>query len=104
MGAFKAAGAVIHQGVYVGVLGPSYETPAEIRMFRNMGAHAVGMSTVLETIAARHMSLRVAGISCITNAASDHGQVLSHEDVLEQSRRAEGLFVAALRDAVGAIA
>lgn len=98
---FKAAGATIHEGVYVGLMGPSYETPAEISMFRMFGAHAVGMSTVLETIALRHMGIKVVGISCITNAASDHGETLSHEAVLEESRKAEGLFVAALREVVG---
>jgi purine-nucleoside phosphorylase len=94
---FKKAGGTIHEGVYVGLLGPSYETPAEIAMFRMFGADAVGMSTVLETIAARHMGLKVIGISCITNAASDHGETLSHESVLEEGRKAEGTFVAALQ-------
>ncbi|MBX7184004.1 MAG: purine-nucleoside phosphorylase [Vicinamibacteria bacterium] len=97
VGAFRKVGATIHEGVYVGLLGPSYETPAEIAMFRMLGADAVGMSTVLETIAARHMGLQVIGISCITNAASDHGETLSHESVLEESKKAEGKFVAALQ-------
>lgn len=102
--AFRKVGATIHEGVYVGLLGPSYETPAEIAMFRQMGASAVGMSTVLETIAAKHMGLKVIGISCITNAASDHGQeVLSHASVLEEGRKAEGIFVAALQAMVGSI-
>jgi purine-nucleoside phosphorylase len=100
---FRQAGATIHEGVYVGLLGPSYETPAEIAMFRMFGADAVGMSTVLETIAARHMGLKVIGISCITNAASDHGETLSHESVLEESRKAEGKFVAALQATLGSI-
>ena len=101
---FRQVQATIHEGVYVGLLGPSYETPAEIAMFRQLGADAVGMSTVLETIAARHMGIKVIGISCITNAASDHGQeTLSHESVLEESRKAEGVFVAALRATVGSI-
>ncbi len=98
---FRKVGGTIHEGVYVGVLGPSYETPAEIAMFRTLGASAVGMSTVLETIAARHMGLRVIGISCITNAASDHGETLSHESVLEESKKAEGTFVAALQATLG---
>jgi purine-nucleoside phosphorylase len=72
-------------------------------MFRMLGADAVGMSTVLETIAARHMGLRVIGISCVTNAASDHGETLSHESVLEESKKAEGNFVAALQATLGAM-
>lgn len=100
---FRKAGATIHEGVYVGLLGPSYETPAEIAMFRSLGADTVGMSTVLETIAARHMGLKVIGISCVTNAASDHGEVLSHESVLEEGRKAEGRFVAALQATLGAM-
>lgn len=100
---FRKVGATVHEGVYVGLLGPSYETPAEIAMFRMLGASAVGMSTVLETIAARHMGLKVVGISCITNAASDHGETLSHESVLEESRKAEGKFVAALQATLGAM-
>jgi purine-nucleoside phosphorylase len=102
--AFRVVRARIHEGVYAGLLGPSYETPAEIAMFRQAGADAVGMSTVLETIAARHMGLKVIGISCITNAASDHGQeALSHASVLEEGRKAEGAFVAALEATVGLI-
>ena len=100
---FRKVDATLHEGVYVGLLGPSYETPAEIAMFRMLGADAVGMSTVLETIAARHMGLKVIGISCITNAASDHGETLSHESVLEEGRKAEGRFVAALQATLGSI-
>src|SRR6185436_12142483 len=97
LAAFGEVKAKVHEGVYVGLLGPSYETPAEIRMFRAFGADAVGMSTVLETIAARHMGIQVIGISCLTNAASDIGQeTLSHESVLEEGRKAEGTFVASL--------
>ncbi len=98
LAAFRSVKATVHEGIYVGLLGPSYETPAEITMFRQMGADAVGMSTVLETIAARHMGLAVIGISCLTNAASDAAQeALSHASVLEEGRKAEGTFVAALR-------
>lgn len=73
-------------GVYVGVLGPTYETPAEIRMFRKMGADMVGMSTVPESIAANHLGLKVAGISCITNmAAGISGVKLNHEEVKKEA-------------------
>ena len=104
LAAFRSVQATVHEGVYVGLLGPSYETPAEIAMFRLVGADAVGMSTVLETIAARHMGVKVVGISCVTNAASDNGgETLSHASVLEEGRKAEGTFVAALRAAIGSM-
>jgi purine-nucleoside phosphorylase len=79
----------VSRGVYLAVRGPSYETPAEIRAFRAMGADAVGMSTVQEAIAARHMGLEVLGLSCLTNAAAgiEPGR-LRHGDVLDAARRA----------------
>jgi purine-nucleoside phosphorylase len=78
----------LRQGVYLAVSGPSYETPAEIRAFATLGADAVGMSTVPETIAARQCGLRVAGISCITNlAAGISKENLSHTEVLETAER-----------------
>lgn len=74
-----------HEGTYLQVLGPSYETPAEIRAFRAMGADAVGMSTVIEAIGARYLKMRLLGISCISNmAAGVTGERLSHADVLTQ--------------------
>ena len=77
-------GLPLREGVYAGLLGPAYETPAEIRMLRTLGADAVGMSTVLEVIAARHMGARVLGISCITNQGAGLSErPLSHEDVKE---------------------
>lgn len=78
------------EGVYLSVLGPSFETPAEIRAFRTMGADLVGMSTVQETIAARQMGLEVLGISCVTNmAAGIQATPLSHEEVMETGRAVE---------------
>lgn len=83
----------IAAGVYAGMLGPTYETPAEIRMLRTLGADAVGMSTVLETIAARHMGARVLGISCITNlAAGLSKEPLSHAEVEHTARASRDHF------------
>jgi len=83
----RAAGITLHEGVYAGLLGPSFETPAEIRMLATLGAHAVGMSTVLEVIAARARGIRVLGISTITNpAAGLSDRPLDHDEVLEAGR------------------
>ncbi len=80
----------LEEGVYLAVPGPSFETPAEIRAFRTLGATLVGMSTVPETIVARHMGLEVLGISCVTNLASGLGATpLSHEEVFEAGRQVE---------------
>ena len=95
--AAAARGVAVTHGVYAACLGPSYETPAEIRYLRAIGADAVGMSTVPEAIAARHMGLDVLGISCITNmAAGVLPQPLRHGDVLETARRVRGAFTALL--------
>lgn len=88
----------LKEGIYVGVLGPSYETPAEIRMFKAMGADAVGMSTVFETIAARHGAMEVLGIACLTNkAAGLSSNTLNHEEVTttaaQVSRRFSSLLL-----------
>ena len=80
---------VIHEGVYTAVLGPTYETPAEIRMFRILGGDMVGMSTVPEAIAANHFGLKVCGVSCITNmGAGILDQTLKHEDIKEEAAKA----------------
>jgi purine-nucleoside phosphorylase len=87
----------LKQGVYAGLLGPSYETPAEIRMLRTLGADAVGMSTVLEVIALRQLGVRVGAVSCITNQAAGISPVpLAHDEVQAIALRSAGPFVALL--------
>ena len=83
----------LREGVYAGLLGPSYETPSEVKMLRLLGADAVGMSTVPEVIMARALGMHVAGISCITNAAAGvTGAALSHAEVLEATQRVSAAF------------
>ena len=92
----------IEHGVYIAVLGPSYETPAEIRAFRTWGADAVGMSTAPEAIVARHMNMEVLGISCITNAAAGvFPEPLHHSEVMETAQRVKGQFIALLEGIIG---
>ncbi len=96
--AAAAAGVALRQGVYLQWNGPSYESPAEIRLSRALGADAVGMSTVPEVIAAAHLGLPVCGISCITNLAAGIAQhQLNHEEVVEVARLASGRFLSLLR-------
>jgi purine-nucleoside phosphorylase len=98
-------GKTVYQGVYAGLLGPSYETPAEIRYLRTIGADLVGMSTIPEVIVARHMGMKVLAISCVTNmAAGISDEVLNHEDVLKTADRVKGEFVALLRAVLPGIA
>jgi purine-nucleoside phosphorylase len=88
----------LYEAVYLSVLGPSFETPAEIRAFRTMGADLVGMSTVQETIVARQMGIEVLGISCVTNlAAGIQAEPLSHEEVMETGRAVEAQLAGLLR-------
>jgi purine-nucleoside phosphorylase len=95
--AARALGQELAEGVYAGLLGPSYETPAEIRMLRTLGADAVGMSTVLETIALRERGVRVGAVSCITNlAAGLSAAPLSHAEVQQTAADAKGRFAALL--------
>jgi purine-nucleoside phosphorylase len=91
----------LEHGVYLGLHGPSYETPAEIRAFRTIGADAVGMSTVPEAIVARHMGIEVLGVSCITNmAAGVLPEPLDHQEVLETTRRVRVEFIALLEGVI----
>jgi purine-nucleoside phosphorylase len=91
-------GSQYYEGVYAAMLGPSFETPAEIRFLRNIGADLVGMSTVPEVIAARQMGMDVLAISCVTNmAAGITGEKLTHEEVLETGERVRVEFRALLR-------
>jgi purine-nucleoside phosphorylase len=105
LAAARKLGKPVTEGVYAGLLGPSYETPAEIRYLRTIGADLVGMSTVPEVIAARHMGIKVLAISCVTNmAAGILDQPLNHEEVLETGRRVQGEFVSLLRAVLPEIA
>lgn len=89
----REAGITLHEGVYAGLLGPQYETPAEVRMLRSLGADALGMSTVLEAIQARALGVEVCGFSCLTNWAAGIGDdELSHHEVLSAGKAAASEF------------
>lgn len=101
----EAMGISIQEGVYMQFTGPQYETPAEIRMARTLGADAVGMSTACEAVAANHMGMHICGISCITNmAAGVTPQPLSHEEVQETADRTAPLFKKLVTESIGALA
>jgi len=103
--AFAKHGLTLHEGVYAGLLGPSYETPAEIEYLRRIGADLVGMSTVAEVIAARHLGIKVLAISCVTNmAAGILDQPLSHAEVMETGERVKTTFEGLLRAVLPGIA
>lgn len=101
----RETGVRLHEGVYAGLLGPTYETPAEIHMLRTLGADAVGMSTVPEVIALRHMGVRVGAISCITNLAAGLSPTpLNHAEVEETAKRTKAAFTSLLSAWVGGVA
>ena len=101
----RRLGITCHEGVYAALLGPNYETPAEIRFLRTIGADVVGMSTAAEVIAARHMGIKVLAISCVTNmAAGILDKPINHEEVLETGERVKGQFIALLRAVIPLIA
>jgi purine-nucleoside phosphorylase len=101
----SALGVELSEGVYAALAGPNYETPAEIRFLRAIGADLVGMSTVPEVLAARHSGIRVLGISCVTNAAAGVlDQPLDHNEVLQTAERVRGQFIALLRGILPKIA
>jgi len=100
--AASVLGVPLHEGVYAGLQGPQYETPAEVRMLRTLGADAVGMSTVLEAIMARALGVEVAGFSCLTNwAAGISGEALHHGEVLEVGQEAAAKLVDLLTRVLG---
>jgi purine-nucleoside phosphorylase len=101
----KRLGIPGREGVYAALRGPSFETPAEIRFLKTAGADLVGMSTVLEVIAARHMEIGVLGISCVTNmAAGTLDRALNHAEVMETGERVKSQFISLLRAVIPAVA
>ena len=99
----KEFGIPLKEGVYVQLTGPSFESPAEIRMLKTLGADAVGMSTVVEAIAANHMGMRICGISCVANlAAGMTDQPLTHDEVQEAANKAAPLFQKLITESISA--
>lgn len=98
-----AKGLHLKEGVYMGFSGPTYETPAEIRFARTIGADAVGMSTVPEVIVAVHSGLKVLGVSCITNLAAGMQASLNHEEVVETTERVKAEFKALIKETLAVL-
>jgi purine-nucleoside phosphorylase len=97
----QSLGINLQQGVYAGITGPTYMTPAELTMLRKLGGDAVGMSTVPEVIVASHMAMKVIGISCVTDMAiGEHLEPLSHEQVIEVANRTKPRFISLVREIV----
>ena len=101
--AVRQADPAVGEGVYAGLVGPHFETPAEISMLARIGADLVGMSTVLEAIAVRHMGAEVAGVSLVTNAAAGMGGALDHQEVLDAGQAAQSRVTAVLSTVIQAI-
>jgi len=100
----RSLGVTVRRGIYAALSGPSYETPAEIHMLRSFGADAVGMSTVPEAIVARHMGMKVLGLSCITNMAAGISEApINHEEVIETGQKVRETFTHLLRRIIGKI-
>lgn len=99
--ASKTIGYNLKEGVYVGVLGPSYETPAEIKMYQGLGGDMVGMSTVAEAIAGHHCGLKISGISCITNmSAGISGALLDHAEIKEEANKVKAIFISLIEESL----
>jgi purine-nucleoside phosphorylase len=103
--AARAEDVVLEEGIYAGLAGPQYETPAEVRMLRLLGADSVGMSTVLECIAARWVGLKVCGVSLVTNAGAGYsGEPLTHDEVMAAGAEAGPRLARVVRRFVGELA